>query len=218
MKIAVFDVCGTLYNSNTTFDFLDWYLKNNPKYKLFRKLSKTKIGKILNYPFYKFLKKDLIRIIGTSFLKNKSLNEIQKHASIFVNEILINKQKNDVIEILEKYKKLDFEIILISGSFEFLIKEVAEFYNLQKYYATKLDIKNDIYSGKIKQDQLYDKFNLLKAMYPKIDELFVISDNLTDYPLLKEATKGIIICNKEKHMKFWNTKNLKNLKVIKHYD
>ena len=39
-QIVVFDVCDTLYNTNTTFKFLDKIFINNKKYKILEKISK----------------------------------------------------------------------------------------------------------------------------------------------------------------------------------
>lgn len=218
MKIAVFDVCGTLYNSNTTFDFLDWYFSKNKKYQFFRKLSKTFLGKVLNYPFYKFMKKDLIRLIGTSFLKNKSTREIEIASKEFIKEKLESKKKLDIVKMLENYRKENYEIILISGSYEFLIKEIALEFEIKNFFATKLQNINDFYTGKLSHDQLFNKIDLIKTIYPKYEEFIVVSDNLTDYSLLKAASKGFIVCNKSKHLNFWKEKNLKNCEVINHYE
>jgi len=218
MKLAVFDVCGTLYSSNTTFDFLDWYFSKNKKYQFFRKLSKTFLGKILNYPFYKFMKKDLIRLLGTSFLKDKSITEIEIASRKFIIENLDAKKKPDIIKLLETYKNENYEIVLISGSYEFLIKEIALKFEVKNFFATKLQNINGLYTGKLSHDQLFNKIDLIKTIYPKYQELIVVSDNLTDYSLLKAASKGFIVCNKSKHMNFWKEKNLKNCEVINHYE
>lgn len=218
MKLAVFDVCGTLYSSNTTFDFLDWYFSKDKKYQFFRKLSKTFLGKLLNYPFYKFMKKDLIRLIGTSFLKNKSIIEIEIASKKFVKERLYSKNKLDIIKLLENYKKKKYVIVLVSGSYEFLIKEIALEFEVNNFFATKLQNKNDSYTGKIGNDQLFNKLVLIKTIYPKYQDLIVVSDNLTDYSLLKAASKGFIVCNKRKHINFWKEKNLKNCVLINHYE
>ena len=218
MKIAVFDVCGTLYNSNTTFDFLDWYFKNNLKYKLFRKLSKSKLGKLANYPFYKFLKKDLIRIYATKFLNGIKEKEIEVASNQFVNLILKDKIKKDIEKLMIEYKNQGYEIVLISGSYNFIIKEVSKYFKINDYFASNLEIKSEKYTGKIEFDQLFNKINILKSKYPNFKELVVVSDNLADYPLLKEANKSYIICNKHKHLEIWEKKNLRNAEVIKHYD
>ena len=116
------------------------------------------------------------------------------------------------------YKKENYEIILISGSYDFLIKEIANELNIKIFFATKLQNINNNYTGKVSHDQLFNKLKLLTEIYPKYEELVVFSDNLTDCSLLEVACKGYIVCNKRKHLKFWENKNLKNCEVIKHYE
>lgn len=34
--LYLFDICGTIYHSNTTFDFLEFYLKDNKAFRFYR--------------------------------------------------------------------------------------------------------------------------------------------------------------------------------------
>ena len=104
MRIAIFDVCDTIYKVNTTFSFLDFYLTNNKKYFLLRKLSKSLPLRILNYIIYKLFKKDLIRYLSTLFLKNKNIEEIEKYTHKFVYNYLVNKTRKNIVEMLDIYK------------------------------------------------------------------------------------------------------------------
>ena len=97
-QIVVFDVCDTLYNTNTTFKFLDKIFINNKKYKIFRKISKLFPVMLLNYLFYKLIKIDFIRAFGTFFLKGEKVQEIKKISNNFVYQDL-------VLEIKVKFQK-----------------------------------------------------------------------------------------------------------------
>jgi len=214
MKIAVFDVCGTIYDANTTFDFLDYYFKDNDKYNNFTKLRKVFLVKVSNYIFYKYFKKDITRLIATSFLKNEPIEKVQKSAKQYVNNILSNKIKKQTINLMKTYKNKGFHIILMSGSYNVLIEHIQAYFDTDDYFASKLEIKNSKYTGKYKYDQLLNKKDTLQEYYPNIDELIVVSDNRTDYELMKFATKSYAICNKEKQKKFWETKKLSNNELL----
>lgn len=214
MKIAVFDVCGTLYDSNTTFDFLDIYFRRNKKYNLFRKFSKSFPGKLFNYPFYRFLKYDIIRFVATGFLKGVSEHELKSATKLFVDEHLETKIKKDIYNLMSEYKEKGFLIILMSGSYSPIVEDVRDYFNVDDFFASELEIVDSKYTGKYKSDQLYNKKDILLEKYPDITELIVVSDNRTDYELMKIADKGYAVCNKPKQVLFWQSKNLSHVKIL----
>lgn len=215
MKIAIFDVCGTLYNSNTTFDFLDNYFSNNKKYLFFRKISNLFIVKVLNHYIYKYMKIDIIRIYGTSFLKNETINNIHDYSKKFVYKNLEPKIKSNIYDMLKTYKNNNYKIILMSGSYEFIIEHVSSYVGADSFFASELEKSDTLYYGSYKKDILLNKYQLLKENFPNITELIVISDNKTDLNLMLEANEAFAICNKKKHYGFWE-KN-KKIKIVKDY-
>ncbi|MEZ9057281.1 HAD family hydrolase [Vibrio pelagius] len=214
MKIVVFDVCGTLYRSNTTFDFLDYYFKDNSRYKLFRTVSKTTIAKIFNFPFFRFLKLDLIRMVAISFLKGEDLVEISESAQTFLDSNLHSKIQQPVYDIYSKYKNEGYHIILMSGSLDFLIEMVKDRWGADDAYSTILQLEKGKFTGKISFEQLFNKYDVLTENYCKIDELVVVSDNPSDLDLLSKADKGYAICNKDKNITFWKKKKSKNILLV----
>ena len=105
MKVAVFDVCDTLYASNTSFEFLDYYFADNTRYIQFRKFSKALPGKLLNYPLYRVLKYDGVKIFATSFLKGENIHQVDLAAKEFVYKQLKSKINENVMQLLVKYKE-----------------------------------------------------------------------------------------------------------------
>jgi HAD superfamily phosphoserine phosphatase-like hydrolase len=214
MKIAVFDVCGTLYDSNTTFDFLDNYFRDDKKYMLFRKFSKSLPGKLLNYPFYRFFQYDIIRMIATGFLKGCSKSQLKDATKSFVNEELENKIKKNIHQLLNEYKQKGYAIILMSGSYSMIVEHVSAYVGADGFFASELEVQEDYYTGKYKSDQLFNKKEILFTRYPNITELIVVSDNRTDYELMNAADKGYAICNKSKQVSFWQSKKLSHVEIV----
>tara|TARA_B110001469_G_C9511984_1_gene255125 strand:- start:87 stop:740 length:654 start_codon:yes stop_codon:yes gene_type:complete len=214
MKIAVFDVCGTLYRSNTTFEFLDFYFLDNTRYKLFRIFSKSYIGKLLNYPFFKFFKFDILRFIAISFLKGESTSDVKSATHTFVTEILARKIQPEIQKLYNKYQRDGYYIILMSGSLDFIISTITDEWQANDSYSTVLQIKDNKFTGRVSFDQLFNKCKVLDENYENIDELIVVSDNASDLSLLEKADVGFAVCNKEKHKAFWQRKNLKNTTLI----
>ena len=89
-RLVIFDICGTLFFSNTSFDFLDLIVQAK-SYSLFRKVSKTIFARIINKVSVLLLKKDLIRSIAVLYIKGMSKAELQEKADIFYNQYLLIK-------------------------------------------------------------------------------------------------------------------------------
>ncbi|PTP29359.1 hypothetical protein CWO07_17760 [Vibrio splendidus] len=214
MKIAVFDVCGTIYRSNTTFEFLDHYFANNYRYRLFRFFSRTFFAKLINYPFFKYFRTDLIRIIAILFLKGESTSAVSESARLFVEQQLNNKVQQPVADLFGKYKREGYYLVLMSGSLDFLITTIQDKWEADDAYSTLLQRENNKFTGSVYFDQLFNKYDVLKNNYKDIEELVVVSDNASDLLLLSKADTAFAICNKQKHIDFWKRQNLSNLSVV----
>tara|TARA_X000000950_G_C13720368_1_gene579961 strand:+ start:171 stop:821 length:651 start_codon:yes stop_codon:yes gene_type:complete len=214
-KIAIFDVCDTLYNVNTTFSFLDYYFKKHKNYLIFRKIIRLFPVKAINYLYFKFFGKDLIRIIGTFFLKNHNQSDITKSSNIFVRNILSKEVKEKIYTKLEHYKEQGYYIVLMSGSYDFIIKEVANYFNVGAFFASKLEIVDKSYIGKFKNDILMDKYNLFNKNFQRYEKLIVVSNNKSDLKLMNLADKAYAVCNKKSDLKFW--KNHTNIKCVRSF-
>ena len=214
MKIAVFDVCGTLYDSNTTFDFLDDFFKDSKKYNLFRKISSSLFWKIVNYPFYRFFKFDITRNIATYFLKGYTKKELNIATKIFVYGKLEGKIKIDIYDLLKTYKEKGFIIILMSGSYSPIIDHISTYMDADYFFASQLEIVNDKYTGRYSVDQLFNKKEVLLKNFTNISELVVASDNKTDYELMKIANKGYAIANNKKQILFWKSKKIPYVEIV----
>lgn len=203
-KIIFLDICGTLYDSNTTFDFLKLYFQENSKYKKYMYVKNILIVRIMNKIIYKIKKRDFLREIATYFLKNKSDTELEKFSEEFYNKFLLNKKKQKVISLLEKLRKNNYEVILLSGTYDFIAKKIAEKIGAQSYYGTELEKKENFYTGKIKKDLLISKEKIVeKIKLNNIENNFIlITDNKTDVNLIKYMEKSFIIITKE-NKKFW---------------
>jgi len=215
MKIAVFDVCDTIYSVNTTFGFLDYFFVKNKKYIFFRKITKLLPIKIFSYFFYKIFKKDITRYYGTLFLSGKKVEEVKKNAYQFVNSNLVKDTKDPILVMLQHYKSQGYHIVLMSGSYTFVIEEVAKYFNADHFYGSKLNVVNNVYTGKYDEDILFSKYELLKNEFKQIDKLVVVSNNKTDLELMNFADQSFAVCNKESDVKFW--KSYSKITCIKDY-
>jgi HAD superfamily hydrolase (TIGR01490 family) len=214
MRVAVFDVCGTLYDSNTTFDFLDFLFKESNSYQLFKYLYKSFAIKLITYPIYRFFHYDIIRAIATSFLRGKRVDEVEVLVREFIDSYLEKKKITYTHNLLKEYQKMGFDVILISASYDIIILEIAKKLHIKSFYASTLQRENDILTGKYEEDILWSKRDVLNQAYVDIDELVVVSDNLSDYPLFKIADTKVAMVKSSRQIRYWQKSGLKDIKIV----
>ena len=209
-KLFFFDVCDTLYNENTTFGFLEYYFSNGIKSSLLN-IRKIYIIKIFNYLSVKLFSYDFIRYIGIFMLKNESKKDLKFKAKQYVANILKHKKNMEVHTLLSRYKEEKREIVLLSGSLDFIIEEIAKSLGIPLYYATTLQQRKGIILGSIDVDLLGNKRSVIDKYYARIPYVLV-TDNLSDFSIAKNAEKSYIL-TKEKHKNLWET--IDNVTILK---
>jgi len=133
------------------------------------------------------------------FLKDKKVEEIDKITDQFLNEILKHNIFKEVIDIIEKHKKEDRELIIISNVIDIIVKKVANFLNIKNYIGTRLEIINDKFTGKILGDIVYGENktkyfnNFIKENNLSFDKIWSYGDHITDLDILKIASNPIAV-------------------------
>ena len=203
----IFDICGTLYNSNTTMDFCEWRCDSLILKSLLR-LSKTLPLKVVNKILIKLFHFDFIRVFHIYTLKNQTVEQIKLDSLNFVDAFLEFKKIDQAHEQLVRFKRDN--ILLVSATIEPVAKAIAERLGNIEYLSTTLDCESGVYLGKISEDLLGKKHQYFHDK--KID--FIMTDNKSDYKLCL-MSKEINIVSKKKNLAFWKSKKLKNYKIIK---
>lgn len=206
-RIVIFDICGTLYNSNTTMDFCEFRCENSFKKKQL-KLSKSTLGKVLNRILVNFFNFDFIRIMHIKTLANVEKEELEKDAVRFVDFFLEFKKNIEVHTLLKSFDEKD--LMLVSATIEPVAKAISMKLGNLEFLSTTLEYSENKSLGKIKNDLLGKK-----QKYFKGEEIsFIITDNKSDLLLCQKAKK-VVIVSKDKNLIFWNKQNLNISKIIK---
>ena len=119
--------------------------------------------------------------------------------------------------MLNSYKGKGYTIVLMSGSYEFIIEEVLSYVKADYFFASQLKMEQERYIGLYEKDILLSKLEILKDKFPNISELIVVSDNKTDLDLMVESNQAFAICNKKKHCSFWKKNQDKKIKILENY-
>ena len=163
------DICWTLFYSNTTYDFL--HIK----------------GSWWNSLLFKLFGIDLARKRGTRKLKGYTREELLAQAETFYRDYLEPRKIKPVWDLVSQTKN---DIILVSGTLDIIAEVVAKHIGAKAFYATELEFKDGVCTGRYR-DFLLRKKELLKT--GRLKPHTVITDNLTDIDLIRHATDATIV-------------------------
>lgn len=186
-NIAFFDFDGTLYKKDSTVTFclycykkkpfLIWFLCIQVFYLFLYKLKLISIEKFKEgfFGFLNYIKEDRI---------NKLLEDFwDKELNSFMN--------NDIVEHLQRLKKDNIEIFIISASPEFLLKKPKEQLGAHTLLGTKMNIKPKV---KIKGNNcrgIEKKNRLEESVGSNYNIIEAYSDNYDDGHLLNISAKSV---------------------------
>jgi len=213
MRKVVFDICDTLYFSNTTYDFIHFVLvQEKKKWRLF---LYTLISSSVSPFFYlgliinKSFKVDIHKFFVVKLLKGYSRIFLAKTATDFVNNFLNKKKIEPVFIYLDEYKKdKDTEVILLSASIFEVVKAIANKHNIQNFKSSTLSYKNDICTGKLFFDMTGKKQNYVTNITT------VISDNKSDKNLMLLAKERLAVVYNKSDIDYWKETTTNYIKLF----
>lgn len=196
-EIAVIDICGTLFDSNTTFDFLDFYIRSR-RFVLFRKISKCYTWRIFNKVCFRLTGFDLTRRIALKSLRGHSRQEIASAAENFYDSVLVNKIHKPVQDIVLNLKRSGCRLCLASATLDCIADVVARKWDIDICYSSSLSYSGSVCEGRLLDDLLAKKIECLKLnhIYPPYD--LVLTDDFTDIELLRNSTMGFVVSEQRK--------------------
>lgn len=202
-KILAVDLCNTIYDSNTTQDFFNFVFENDDYYKSLKRKNKSVSFKVVNKLSNKIFKYDMSRALITKILSDKTKEEIDLLVLDFIDNFLSEKKIEKVHSIIEDYKLKGYKVVIISASYDFIARAVVKKLGLDSCIASKAEIVNERYTGRVERDIFYKKFDVFKDNFKLYSELIMITDNETDYDFVKNTKKSYIVINNSNRA-FWN--------------
>ncbi|MDK9362297.1 HAD family hydrolase [Lelliottia wanjuensis] len=184
--MRVFDVCGTLYASNTTFDFIIEYHKfhRNRLRFVWTQILLSLPFKILNRMKLVSIRRNMIHS-----LKGESKHELFTFSQFFVDRYLGNKRKQETMQLLLNDP---LNSILMSASIDPVVIAISHQLNV-KAYSSVLEYNDEgICTGKLDVDLKGIKSNQIAQSNLEL----VATDNMSDIDLIKNSTLSYIITNK----------------------
>lgn len=192
-KIVLVDICGTLFRSNTTFDFLHWLLRGDERYLKFERTRKWRIIGFLNHYIFLILGIDMIRNVALRFLKGYTHKQLLYEADRFCYNYLDKRKNEQVFCLLEKLKSQGKKLVLVSATIDCVAHAVSAYCGISPFFSTELGYENNICTGCIKKDLLANKYLNIYNVLGCSHFDCVITDNYSDLDIINKADCAILI-------------------------
>lgn len=199
-KLLAVDVCGTLYQDNTTAGFVAQYVAQHGlsylQYFAIAMCQRRHPVALFFVVLGKILGRDLHRITMVRLLRGASQDALRQTAIAYVDH-LQHRKINPSHHLLEQLRKQGWQPLLVSNSIEPVIAEIATRMQLP-YLCSQLDMPQQRCSGRIIHDLTGKKREAIEAMIStSLDDIAfaVMTDNQSDGDLLACANPAYVVAS-----------------------
>lgn len=207
--IYIFDICDTLYQSNTTFDFIDFYLAETRQSakRVFLKSVRWKYSPVflLLLLLGRITKSDWHKTVSLLLLKGEKAENLDRYANSFFDKVLNSKCITATHQILQEAKLAGNKIYLVSSTIEPVAKAIAVRLGVE-FFSSELKLESGIFTGMLANDITGQKEKVLKQFLGEIS-YSVVTDNISDYKLVAAAEHKYVVIQNQKHIKNWKALN-----------
>jgi len=198
MNFIIFDLDDTLLCGDCEREWINF---------LFSKGLLKDPETILNKFDLEYRKGVLNFIEYSSFIQKPIKGLSREKVNIFVDEFIQKKIENltDSLtkELLDEAKSAN-KVLIASGSHDFLVKRIANFFGINSSIGTPVEIKDDIFSGELSGEPTFAKGKVravekwCSQNNQKIKESTFYSDSINDLPMLEACGLPIVVDPDEK--------------------
>jgi phosphoserine phosphatase len=210
-NVFVFDVCDTLFYSNTTFDFLEFVLQqqgNKSKQTLLKALTKRWS------PFFvglavlqKVAGGDPIKTVALRLLAGIPKAELYTLGRRFVAEFLPARRIARSHELLAGLAATSTRVLLLSASLDPVIAALAESLGSVEFVSSQLEYDaQGRCTGRLERELTGQKQHALQQLVANQAEpmrLAVATDNFTDLELVTQAQVRYVVVHSAAAKQFW---------------
>lgn len=207
-RLAVFDVCDTLFYSNTTHDFIA-FVVSGPEYSLFLRIAYLLLLGRLSPLRYVLIAIsvwsgwDVPRALGLRFLSGLTYVELEKAADLFTSSFLSNVKVSQTQNMLRAARDAGFRVVLCSSSIEPIVLAIGRDMGDVDCVGSKLEFHDGIFSGLVSKDTTGRKAEIVRDSYPGAKIELAVSDNLSDIDLLLLAENAFAVIHSSEKLDFW---------------
>ncbi|MCG9129269.1 HAD-IB family hydrolase [Candidatus Poribacteria bacterium] len=188
--IAFFDVDGTLLSSTIVHCYL-WIRTSTMSsiQKFFWMIGF--IPKVVYYLILDRFNRSRFNQVFYRNYRNMDALQIQSSANDMFNEYLIKKVFPDAKTQIDEHKELNHQIVLVTGSLDFITEPIAAYFSADHVLSAKLEVQGSRYTGELTTSPVIgnEKAKIM-AEYAKqegvsLDDCYAYSDSLSDLAMLE---------------------------------
>lgn len=204
-KILAVDVCGTLFDTNTTAGFvIHYHIRNGNKTRTI--LSRLITGRSQPLSHFmvaagRLLRQDLHRTVILRSLRGQSRRVLRESAHTYVDS-LDGYRIDEVHQLVATMQQEGWQPVLVSNSIDLVVEQIAARMDVP-YVASKLAWRDDVCLGRLAIDLTGAKRQHLEhwvgTSLERID-FSVVTDNKSDADLIRNARPTVLVARgKQKH-------------------
>lgn len=129
-----------------------------------------------------------VYVYGAKIMKGVDPVKLRKVVRAFVFTEFASVRNYPAVVELEKHISAGKDVVLCSSAYEPVVEAAALFFHIPQYIATKLEIKNGAYTGKLDGLPNFGEEKLKKLSKFDFTGSFAYSDHHSDIPLIMKAT------------------------------
>ena len=206
---AFFDFDGTLYNGVVAFDFLKFLVAN-------RLLKIREIVGLLKLFYYYALDKFSL---AERYNTNKKIyqkvigwnsHSLESNSRKFLESRIAHKLFHSIAKILDEHSKNGHKIIIVTTALREIVSPIRKLIKIDDIIATEVEIKNELYTGKIKllpvgknRIKIIRKYCNLHNI--DIKKSYAYSDHFSDIPMLENIGNPVAV-NPDRKLKIYALK------------
>lgn len=209
-KIAVFDLDDTIVSINTTFRFIDFYLRRTSRLRYIIFIIARELSFVIDY-----------RKIAIKLLRGSSKDELESAANGFYSSS--QKYINiELLEVIERVKGEGCKLILVSGTLDCIAETFAENLGFDYWRSSVLSYQDGKCLGTLSSDMLDHKQELVNIdpVFENVDfsKSYCLSDNKTDLKLLSLFGNSLAIVHdsswdRKTEEDYWHKNGVKTMRI-----
>jgi len=209
VEVFVFDVCDTLFYSNTTFDYLRYVLVKKglrSRQRVLQLLTKRWSPAYLGLAVWqKLTGTDATKAAALRLLAGLPKTELYSLGQRFREEFLGERRIAQTHALLAGLADTHVRVVLLSASLDPIVAAIAEALGVEfKSSELEYDAQGRC-TGRLRYELGGQKHHALTALAgpDSAPRLAVATDNFTDHQLVARATSRYVVVHRPEAKRFW---------------
>jgi phosphoserine phosphatase len=207
LRIAVFDVCGTITKTNNTSDFICFVLRSDRSWRYGLFVLIRLLSSLFHLLGIRALGgRDWLRDGQIALLRGYSCARLRELSEGYVRDLLAEDRLNRrILDAIQREKDQRRTVWLVSSAIDPPIAEIAKRLEIQHCFSSELEIEHEHCTGRLKTDLLGHKELVWEKLPAPVNwqDSSVYSDNPEDVGFMERFGRRIVVLNAGAMKRMW---------------